>query len=102
MLRAIQKSNVDYDWEANAGADLRFDVRQHVSIIYGANARFVGVDGTAGRGRQTGGRVEGGLRLEGERGAIELVVAAEHRIDAYPLDAASLSWVSAGFRFVSR
>jgi hypothetical protein len=102
MLGVLAKSNVDYNWEANAGADARVELRPHISIIYGGNARFVGVDGTRGRGTQQGGRVESGLRLEGERGAIELVVAAERRIDAYPLDVSSLSWVSAGFRFVSR
>jgi hypothetical protein len=102
MLGAIRKSNVDYNWESNAGADARFDLRRHISIISGGNARFVGVDGTGGRGTQKGGRLEGGLRFEGERGAIELVLAAERRIDAYPLDVSSLSWVSAGFRFVSR
>jgi hypothetical protein len=102
MLGTIQKSNVDYTWEANAGADGQVDLRRHMSIVYGANARFVGVDGTGGRSTQKGGRLEGGLRFDGERGAIELVVAAERRIDAYPLDESSLSWVSAGFRFVSR
>lgn len=102
ILRAVQKSNVDYTWEMNGGADARFALRPHVSIISAANARFVGVDGSSNRGTQKGGRLEGGLRLEGERGAIELVVAAERRIDAYPLDVSSLSWISAGFRFVSR
>jgi hypothetical protein len=102
LLGAIQKSNVDYNWETNAGADGRYGVRQHISVIYSGNARFVGVDGSGSRGTQKGGRIEGGLRLEGERGAIELVVAAERRIDAYPLDPSALSWVSTGFRFVSR
>jgi hypothetical protein len=102
MLGVLQKSNVDYNWEANAGADVRFNFRRYASMIYGANARFVGVAAASSRGTQKGGRLEGGLRFEGERGAIELVVAAERRIDAYPLDVGSLSWVSAGFRFVSR
>lgn len=102
LVGVLLKSNVDYTWEANAGIDARMPVRAHVSVISGGNLRFVGVDGSRNRDRQTGGRVEGGLRFEGEKGAIELVVAGERRIDAYPLDMSALSWFGAGFRFVSR
>ena len=102
FLGVLLKSNVDYNWEANGGIDVRTAVKPHVSVIGSGNLRVVGVDGTQNRGTQTGARAEGGIRLEGERGAIELFVAAERRIDAYPLDVSSLSWASAGCRFVSR
>lgn len=102
VLGVLLKSTVDYSWEANGGADARVQLRPRVSVIYGGNLRIVGVDGSRNRGTQTGGRIEGGVRFEGERGAIELIAAAERRIDAYPLDVSSLSWFSAGFRFVSR
>jgi hypothetical protein len=102
VLGVLLKSTVDYSWEANGGTDVRVRVRPRVSAIYGGTLRMVGVDGSRNRGTQTGGRIEGGIRFEGERGAIELIAAAERRIDAYPLDVSSLSWVSAGFRFVSR
>lgn len=102
VLGVLLKSTVDYSWEANGGTDVRMQVRPRVSAIYGGNVRLVGVDGTRQRGMQTGARIEGGVRFEGARGAIELIAAAERRIDAYPLDLSSLSWVSAGFRFVSR
>jgi hypothetical protein len=102
FLGVLLKSTVDYSWEANAATDVRLQLRPRVSAIYGGNLRIVGVDGSRNRGTQTGGRFEGGFRFEGEKGAIELIAAAERRIDAYPLDVSSLSWVSAGFRFVSR
>ena len=102
ILGVYLKSNVDYTWEANGGLDVRVPVRSHVSVISGGNVRHLGVDGSRNREAQTGGRIEGGLRFEGERGAIEVVVARERRIDPYPLDLSSLSWWSAGFRFVSR
>jgi len=102
VLGVLLKSNVDYSWEANGGIDLQMPVRPHISVVSGGNVRRVGVDGSRNRHTQTGGRVEGGVRFEGERGAIELIVAGERRIDAYPLDTSALSWVSAGFRFVSR
>lgn len=101
VLAVLARSNVDYRWQADGGVDVRLPVRAHLSVISGGNVRFIAVD-DAGREQQTGGRVEGGVRIEGERGAIEMVVAGERRIDAYPLDASSLSWWSLGFRFVSR
>jgi len=64
--------------------------------------RLVGVDGSFNRGTQRGGRAEGGVRLDGERGAVEMFVASERRIDAFPLSPAAMSWFSAGVRFVSR
>jgi hypothetical protein len=62
----------------------------------------VGVDGTRRRETQLGARGETGLRFEGQGGAVELIVAAERRIDPYPLETSAISWFSAGFRFVSR
>lgn len=102
VLGVLLKSNVDYTWEANGGLDVRVPVRAHVSVISGGNVRHLGVDGSRNRGAQTGGRIEAGVRFDGERGAIELVIAGERRVDPYPLDLSSLSWLSAGFRFVSR
>ena len=47
---------------------------------------YLGVDGSQNRGNQTGYEVEGGVRFEGARAAIELFVAGERRIDPYPLE----------------
>ncbi len=102
VLGTLLKSNVDYNWEANGDVHVRLPVRPHVSGIAAATLRLVGVDGTRNRGTQSGERVEAGVRLEGTAGAIELIVAGERRIDAYPLDFSPMSWFSAGFRFVSR
>jgi len=102
ILGVFLKSNVDYTWEANGGLDVRVPVQSHVSVISGGSVRHLHVDGSRNREAQTGGRIEGGLRFEGERGAIEVVIARERRLDPYPLDLSSLSWLSAGFRFVSR
>jgi hypothetical protein len=102
LLGVLLKSNVDYGWEANAGVDIRVPVGPHISAISAGSARLVGVDGTGNRGTQRGARGEAGLRFEGQGGAIEMTVAAERRIDAYPLENSAMSWFSAGFRFVSR
>jgi hypothetical protein len=102
LLGVLLKSNVDYRWEANGGVDLEVPVHPHLSVVSEGQVRVVGVDGSQDRGTQTGSRVESGVRFKGARGAIELFVAGERRIDAYPLEFSSLSWLSAGFRFISR
>jgi hypothetical protein len=104
-LDTLLKSSVDYNWETNGSLQLRVPIRpgiRRISMISEGRVRLVGVDGSLNRGTQHGARAEAGLRFEGQGGAIELIVAAERRIDAYPLETAAMSWVSAGFRFVSR
>ncbi len=102
LLGVVLHSNVDYRWEANAGLDARHPLYKAVSAVAEGDLRLVGVDGSANRGTQHGERVEGGLRFEGQRGAIELVLTGERRIDPYPLEMSTMSWFGAGFRFVSR
>lgn len=102
VLAVLLKSNVDYNWEANGGIQVRVPVRPRISVISAGSARLVGVGGTRSRGTQRGARGETGLRFEGQGGAIELIVAAERRLDAYPLENAARNWFSVGFRFVSR
>jgi len=56
----------------------------------------------AGRGGPNGFRAEGGVRFEGSGGAVELFVGAERRIDPYPLEFGTATWMTAGFRLLSR
>jgi hypothetical protein len=102
VLGVLLKSNVDYSWEANGGLDIRVPLRPHISAISAGSVRLVAVDGTRSRGTQRGARGEAGLRFEGQEGAVEVIVAVERRIDAYPLEISAMRWFSAGFRFVSR
>ncbi len=102
LLGALVKNNVDYNWEAVGDVHVAAPLRPAMSFITSGRLQLLGVDGTQQRGMQTGGRAEAGVRFAGEKGAIELIVAAERRVDPYPLEFSTLSWVSAGFRFVSR
>jgi len=102
LLAGLVKNNVDYNWEADGDVHVAVPVRPAVSFITSARLQLLGVDGSQQRGTQTGSRAEAGIRLAGEKGAIELIVAAERRVDPYPLEFSTLNWVSAGFRFVSR
>ncbi|HEU5259258.1 MAG TPA: hypothetical protein VFU28_24895 [Vicinamibacterales bacterium] len=102
LLAGLVKNNVDYNWEADGDVRVAVPLRPAVSVITSARLQLIGVDGSQQRGTQTGSRAEVGIRLAGEKGAIELIVAAERRVDPYPLEFSTLNWVSAGFRFVSR
>jgi hypothetical protein len=96
------KTTVDYSWELDAA--VRSDVRLSpaIGLLAAFNLRYLGMDGSRGRDNQTGYKVEGGVRFEGRAGAIELFVAAERRIDPYPLEAGTAQWAAAGFRLLSR
>jgi hypothetical protein len=98
----VQRSFVDYEWELDS--HLRMDrlLRPGIGLLAAGGVRFLGVDGSAGRDGQTGYRAEGGFRFVGGGGAVELFVAAERRIDPYPLEFGTATWMSAGFRLLSR
>jgi hypothetical protein len=102
LLGALIKNNVDYNWEADGDVHVTVPMQSAVSFITTGHLQLLGVDATQQRGLQTGSRAEAGVRFTGEKGAIELIVAAERRVDPYPLEFSTLNWVSAGFRFVSR
>jgi hypothetical protein len=102
LLGVLLGSNVDYNWETDGDVQLEVPLRPAVSFITSGRLQLLGVDGSQPRGMQTGSRAEAGVRFAGEKGAIELIVAAERRVDPYPLEFSTLNWVSAGFRFVSR
>ena len=102
-LRAsIQRSFVDYEWEFDGRVRADQVLRPGVGVLLAAWVRRVGVDGSRSRSGQTGMRGEAGLRVEGGAGAAELFLAAERRIDPYPLEFGSATWVSAGFRLLTR
>jgi hypothetical protein len=98
----VQRSYVDYQWELDTG--LRGAHRLHAGVLaIGAGGlRLIGVDGTRGRGTQTGYRGEGGVRFEGRGAAAELFAAIERRIDPYQLEFATVTWAIAGFRLLTR
>jgi hypothetical protein len=98
----ILKSYVDYRWEIDAGIRGRLPLASRLALIGDVATKRMAVDGSRERGTQYGARGEAGIRLEGSGAAIELFLAAERRIDPYPLDFTTERWVSAGFRLVSR
>ena len=98
----LQKSFVDYRWELDAEGRGRIGIAPRVSVISAAGVRVVGVDGTRNRGNQTGFLAEGGVRFEGNVAAMEFFVAAERRIDPFPLEFGTVTWLKTGFRVLTR
>lgn len=98
----VQHSFVDYRWEMDTHVRVDRLLTPGVGILAAGGVRYLGVDGTTGRDNQTGFRAEGGVRFQGGGGAIELFVAGERRIDPYPTEFGTATWMTAGFRLLSR
>ena len=98
----VQKSFVDYSWEIDSGVRSDVQIRPGIGVFGTGDLRLLGVDGTQNRGNQTGFRLEGGLHAEGRAGAMEFFFAVERRVDPYPLEFGTASWLTVGFRLLSR
>ena len=98
----VQHSYVDYTWELDTHVRVDRLLTPAVGVLAAGAFTHMGVDGTAGRDGPNGFRAEGGVRFEGSGGAVELFVGAERRIDPYPLEFGTATWMTAGFRLLSR
>lgn len=99
----VQHSRVDYTWTANADVLVRRPVNQRVGAFARATGEAFGTDADLfHRDRQSGGKLEAGVRINGAGGGVELFGGVEHRVDADPLDNRSRTWGLVGFRFVSK
>ena len=98
----LKKSYVDYEWEMDARVRDDLVLHPRVGLLVAGQLRMLGTDGSRDRGTQTGFRGEGGVRLQGDAGAVELFVAGERRVDPYQLEFGTDTWFLAGFRIVSR
>jgi hypothetical protein len=102
LRHTIKTSLVDYRWELDADVRNRFGLRRGLALFSDLDLRLLGVDGSQNRSTQVGYRVEGGTSLAGNGAGVELFAAVERRIDPYPLEFATDTWVSVGFRLLSR
>jgi hypothetical protein len=101
--RAVEHAYVDYTWLGQLELLVRHPLSSKAGLFAHGSGQIFGVDGSVpGRGTQSGGLVEAGLRLNGRAGALELFAGVEKRVDADPLDRQPQHWVLAGFRLVSR
>ena len=101
--KVVERAFVDYDWIGELRVQAFRPVNGTAEVFGRGDAAWFGVTGEVpGRGRQFGGSLEGGVRLNGRAGALELFAGLERRVDAYPLDFQPQNWALAGFRLLSR
>jgi hypothetical protein len=101
--RTIQHSYVDYTWLGELNLLVRRPLGPRAGLFAHGSGQVFAVDGSVpGRGTQTGGLVEAGVRVNGGAGALELFAGVEKRVDADPLDRQPQHWVLAGFRLLGR
>jgi hypothetical protein len=98
----VQHSFVDYTWMGELDVLVRHAISPRIGIFASGRTQVIAVDDSVGRGTQTGARVEGGVRLGGRGGVMELYLGYENRVDAYPLDRVPQHWGLAGLRLLSR
>jgi hypothetical protein len=96
------KSYVDYRWQFDGESRVSYPLDDRVKVFASGNLQFLGVNGDRSRGTQTGARLEGGLHVAGKGAGAELFVAVERRVDPYPLDFSTATWLTAGFRFLNK
>jgi hypothetical protein len=100
--RVIARAFVDYLWTGGIDSTLRRTLSPHTALYARTTVNSYVVDrDIAGRPNQTGARVEGGVRLTGKGGSLDLFGGFERVVDAYPLDRQSRHWAFAGFRLVN-
>jgi hypothetical protein len=93
---------VDYQWTGELGLTLRRPLDDHTGLFASGSGSVIGLNSAiAHRSRVCGARLEGGLRVNGTRGAVELFAGYERRIDAFPTDRSRLRFWTVGFRLLS-
>lgn len=105
-----QHSYVDYTWMGELHVLVRRPITRHAGLFaHGLGQGFLVDDGSApvsprlpARNPQAGSRIEGGVRLNGRGGAMEIFLGYEKRVDADPLDRQPQRWALAGFRLLSK
>ena len=95
----VQHTFVDYKWTSQMTVRLQPAPGPGVHVFASGSGGFVGVDrAVVDRGRQTAGRVEGGVQFAAARGVLDLFGAYERRVDGYPTSREPSSWFEFGFR----
>jgi len=100
-LSMIESSEVDYEQEFNGFVRILRSLGERVSLLGEIDGAAVLVDQTMfGRTTQYGGRLEGGIRINGGAGAVELLLGRERRIDPDIFAKTPIRWTRFVFRFV--
>ena len=102
IARAMDQAFVDYVWMSRAHARIRHPINGRAELIGSAFGEVIGVNHLVRAERVCGGRLEGGIRINGRAAAVEFFGGYERRIDAFPTDRFRVRMFQLGFRVVSK
>jgi hypothetical protein len=98
-LKTVMTDFVDYSAEFSVDLLYRRRVTRLTSVVARAEALARTVDSdVSGRGTQSGGRLEGALRIAGRAAGLEVFAGVERRIDASALVGRPMTWALVGLR----
>jgi len=97
--RVVARAYIDYTWMTIGEVTARRPVSPRVEAFARVRGDSYAVDPSiAGRGRQNGGHIEGGVRLAGAAAILEVFGGYEQMIDADPIERGPQRWAFAGIR----
>lgn len=100
--RIVKRTYADYAWRLGGRLRLLRPATPRVTLLGEGSLDLVGTDASvADRNTQVGAYLEGGVRLGGLAGSLDLILAFERRVDADPLIRGPKSWILVGFRLVA-
>jgi len=103
LAHLLQHSYVDYTWFGEFQGMVRRPINGQVGVFAHGVGQFFAVDNKLiHRGTQRGALVEGGIRLNGRGGAMEIYAGYEKRVDADPLDRLPQRWALVGLRVLDK
>jgi hypothetical protein len=101
--KVIQHAFLDYSWTAQLHAAARRPINPMLAVFGRTSFETYGVNpAIAQRSQQNGGRLEGGLLINGVRAALEMYAGWEQVVDAYPLERAFQRFSFVGFRLEAK
>ena len=103
VRKVIAKAYLDYTSISELDVAARHVTGPKTQVYGRLFGQYNTVDKTvAGRTGQYGGRLEAGIELAGQRGAVDLFAGVERVVDADPLDRLPQRWMFVGFRLKRR
>lgn len=97
----VKHTYVDYSWRIGGRLRMSRPMTSRSKLLAEGSIDFIGIDSDiTGRKTQVGAYLEGGTRLSGVAGALDLIVSFERRVDADPLIRGPKSWALVGFRLL--
>jgi len=100
--KVVARGDVDYNWMFRYDAWLRKPRNEKFGLFGHSEGLVILVNDYIGRAHQYGGRIEGGVRLSGNGGHLELMTGFERSVDADMFDRLPRQWFYWGLRLITQ